>query len=68
MVSIAALISGKLNRILCIIGVVGAAFLWLAMIGNLLQQTAVMAIGAGAAIIVGPVWYIWCGISLINSK
>ncbi len=55
-VSIAALISRKLNKILCVLGMVGAAFLWLAMIGNLLQATTTMAIGAGAAIVVGPVW------------
>ena len=67
-VSIAAFVSRKLNRILCVVGIVGAAFLWLAMIGNLLQATTAMAIGAGAAVVVGPVWFIWSGISLVKNK
>ena len=67
-VSVAAFVLKKLNRILCVVGIVGAAFLWLAMIGNLLQAETAMAIGACAAIVVGPIWYVWIGISLIKNK
>ena len=66
--SVAAFVSKRLNRILCVVGMVGAAFLWLAMIGNLLQAPTAMAIGAGAAIVVGPLWYVWIGICLMKSK
>jgi hypothetical protein len=65
-VSISALAAGKLNRVLCVLGIVGAGFFWLTMIGNLLQAPTVMAIGAVAAVVIGPAWYIWVGISLIR--
>ena len=67
-VSIAAFVSRKLNRILCVVGMAGAAFFWLVMIGNILQAKTMMAIGAGAAIIIGPIWYVWIGSSLIKNK
>ena len=67
-VSIIAFDSKKLNTGLCVIGFAGAGFLWLAVIGNLLQSTIVIAIGAGAAIVIGPVWNIWIGMTLIKSR
>jgi hypothetical protein len=55
---------GRLPITVRILGLLGGALLFFTMIGNLLQSTLMMSIGAGAAVILAPIWYIWTGVKL----
>jgi hypothetical protein len=67
-VNIHGLRSGKLNRVLAVIGILGSTLLVMTMIGNLSASFIVMVVGAVAAIVVAPIWYIWTGVSLLRGK
>ena len=63
-VNLLALRGNSWPKILCYIGIVGAIAYWLVIAGNVFQMYLLNSIAAAAAIVIGPVWYIWIGLRL----
>lgn len=53
---------------LAYIGIVGAMAYWLVVVGTSLHIDAFVTIAAAAGVIVGPIWSLWAGLSLLREK
>ena len=63
-----ALKRGRLALIPSVLGIIGGVLMCLAMAGSFGGIDVLMTVGAGAAVIIGPIWYIWTGMILLPRK
>ena len=64
-VSILALRTHRLPKVLAYVGIVFAIFNWLAVVGYVIHMRVLVALSAGlGGIILAPIWYIWIGLKL----
>lgn len=63
-VNLLALRENTWPKTLSYVGVAGAIAYWLVVAGFVFQMYILITIAAAAAIIVGPIWYIWVGLTL----
>lgn len=63
-VNLLALRGGNWAKPLAYVGVAGAIAYWFVVAGFVLEVDVFVTIAAAAAVILGPVWYIWAGLTL----
>jgi len=63
-VNLLALRGGQWPKTLAYVGVAGAAAYWLVVAGFVFEIDLFVTIAAAAAAVIGPIWYIWSGLTL----
>ena len=63
-VNLLALSGNSWPKILSYVGIAGAIAYWLVVASYVFQIYILSSIAAAAAIVIGPVWYIWAGLRL----
>ena len=52
---------------LAVVGILGAVAFWIDLVGNISQAVALVTVASIAAIVLGPIWFLWMGI-VISKK
>ena len=67
-VNLLALRENTWPKLLAYIGVAGAIAYWFVVVGLVFEIEMFVMIAAAAAVIIGPIWYIWMGLTLRQSS
>ena len=52
---------------LAVVGIIGAVAFWINLVGNVIQAVGLVTAASIAAIVLGPIWFVWMGI-VISKK
>jgi hypothetical protein len=63
-INLLALRGGQWPKTLAYVGIAGAIAYWLVVAGFVFEIGLFVTIAAAAAIVLGPIWYIWVGLTL----